>query len=259
MHRAWCAHATTPRMQQRNGVASRWPLRQKHVDTALFLAQLASATRDSFLRAPGFVGNLSPRALRFGQSLCQCEPLHQRHDAHLLLHCSFGSGRGRFGSAGLLRAASPRTANACAESGLDSSSRRTLRASTSLSRLRAALIVSDRLPTPAQSKSFTSSNVEMLSLSRWTAFAIFSDSTVSGNWAEAVCSATPRTSCEWSIAAMVALVAEDATLASAARVRSSSLPLPLLARGCDDVALGFVVRERWQCGNDRRGNGCSSS
>eukprot|EP00965_Chrysotila_dentata_P097678 3229540-Pleurochrysis_carterae.AAC.2 len=88
----------------------------------------------------------------------------------------------------------------------------------------------------------------MLWLSRRTAFAIFSDSTVSGNRAEAgrdrfnrcneftnelkavtVGSATPRTSCDWSIAAIVALVAEDTALASAARVRSSSLPLPLLA------------------------------
>eukprot|EP00965_Chrysotila_dentata_P258492 6213238-Pleurochrysis_carterae.AAC.2 len=60
-----------------------------------------------------------------------------------------------------------------------------LRASASLSTLRAALIVSDRSPTPAQSESFTSSRVEMLSLSRRTAFAIFSESTVSGSCAEA--------------------------------------------------------------------------
>eukprot|EP00965_Chrysotila_dentata_P085746 2829116-Pleurochrysis_carterae.AAC.2 len=90
----------------------------------------------------------------------------------------------------------------------------------------------------------------MLSLSRRTAFAILSDRTVSSSWAEAgrerfncckectkefkavtVGYAMPRTSCEWSNAAMVALVAEHAALASAARVRSSSsLPLPLLER-----------------------------
>eukprot|EP00965_Chrysotila_dentata_P166130 5485588-Pleurochrysis_carterae.AAC.1 len=60
-----------------------------------------------------------------------------------------------------------------------------LRASASLSTLRAALIVSDKSPTPALSESFTSSRVEMLSLSRRTAFATFSESTVSGSCADA--------------------------------------------------------------------------
>eukprot|EP00965_Chrysotila_dentata_P146776 4846506-Pleurochrysis_carterae.AAC.2 len=53
--------------------------------------------------------------------------------------------------------------------GFDSSSRRTLRASASLSTLRAALIVSARLPTPALRESLTSSSVERLSLRRRTA------------------------------------------------------------------------------------------
>eukprot|EP00965_Chrysotila_dentata_P155537 5139198-Pleurochrysis_carterae.AAC.1 len=67
------------------------------------------------------------------------------------------------------------------ELGFVSSSRRMLRASVSLSTLRAAAIVSERLPTPALRVNFTSSSVEMLSLRRRTAFAIFSESTVSGN------------------------------------------------------------------------------
>eukprot|EP00965_Chrysotila_dentata_P148707 4911161-Pleurochrysis_carterae.AAC.1 len=58
-----------------------------------------------------------------------------------------------------------------------------LRASASLSTPRAALIVSAMLPTPATSASFTSSRVEMLSLRRRTAFAIFSERTVSGSCA----------------------------------------------------------------------------
>eukprot|EP00965_Chrysotila_dentata_P113552 3752705-Pleurochrysis_carterae.AAC.1 len=58
-----------------------------------------------------------------------------------------------------------------------------LRASASLSTLRAALMVSPRSPTPELSESFTSSSVERLSLRRRTALAIFSDSTESGSWA----------------------------------------------------------------------------
>eukprot|EP00965_Chrysotila_dentata_P120366 3979977-Pleurochrysis_carterae.AAC.2 len=120
----------------------------------------------------------------FGQSLCQCEPLHHRQGAHLSLHFSLGSGRGRFGSVGLSRTSFPRTANACSELGLASSSRRTLRASTSLSTLRAALMVRAKLPTPAFNESLTSSNVDKLSLRRRTAFAIILESTASGSWAD---------------------------------------------------------------------------
>eukprot|EP00965_Chrysotila_dentata_P104350 3445735-Pleurochrysis_carterae.AAC.2 len=155
-------------------------------DDSVFESTLARVARESFLRAPGLDAFLSPRAFRFGQSLCQCWLLHQRQGAHLVLHCSFGSGLGRFGSTGLgsiglRREASSRTANAWAESACDSSSRLTFRTSTSLSTLRAALKVRARSPTPAFRANFTSSRVEMLSLSRRTAFAIFSDSTVSGS------------------------------------------------------------------------------
>eukprot|EP00965_Chrysotila_dentata_P085959 2836538-Pleurochrysis_carterae.AAC.1 len=48
----------------------------------------------------------------------------------------------------------------------------------------------------------------------------------------------PLTSCECSIAAIVALVAEDAALASIARVRSSSLPLPLAETAYERRAAG---------------------
>eukprot|EP00965_Chrysotila_dentata_P197972 6178521-Pleurochrysis_carterae.AAC.3 len=65
--------------------------------------------------------------------------------------------------------------------GLDSSSRGTLRASASVSTLRAALIVSARLPKPELSESLTSSSVDRLSLRRRIAFATFSDSTESGS------------------------------------------------------------------------------
>eukprot|EP00965_Chrysotila_dentata_P031001 1032280-Pleurochrysis_carterae.AAC.4 len=95
-----------------------------------------------------------------------------------------GLGRGRFGSIALLRLASPRTANACAAFGFASSSRRILRASVSLSTLRAALKVSERLPTPALSDSLTSSRrVERPSLRRRTALATFSERTESGSCA----------------------------------------------------------------------------
>eukprot|EP00965_Chrysotila_dentata_P190559 6173964-Pleurochrysis_carterae.AAC.1 len=119
-------------------------------------------------------------------------------------------------------------------------------------------MVSVRLPTPATSASFTSSRVEMLSLRRRTAFAIFSDKTVSGSCALAgrerlrrciVCtnalnavtdgSEMPRTSCECNIAEMVALVAADAAFASAASKRSSSLPLP-------SQATAYVRCAAWQ-------------
>eukprot|EP00965_Chrysotila_dentata_P070593 2333668-Pleurochrysis_carterae.AAC.1 len=54
------------------------------------------------------------------------------------------------------------------------------------------------------------------------------------------------------MAAMVALVAVDAALASADRMRSNSLPLPLHARDCFyqfrryDVPFGFISGERRQ-------------
>eukprot|EP00965_Chrysotila_dentata_P143375 4737405-Pleurochrysis_carterae.AAC.1 len=54
----------------------------------------------------------------------------------------------------------------------------------------------------------------------------------------------PRTSCECSMAAMVALGADDAAFASAARVRSSSLPIPLLAY--ERWAAGQVMQRRMQ-------------
>eukprot|EP00965_Chrysotila_dentata_P111259 3677906-Pleurochrysis_carterae.AAC.1 len=142
---------------------------------------VASAARESLLRELCFVSGLLRLALRFVQSLCQCGPLHHLHGAHLLLHFSSGSGRGRFGSAGLARSSLLRTAKACSELGLDSSSRRILRASVSLSTPRAAHIVKAKFPTPAERASFTSSNVEMLSLRRRTALATFSDKTVSGS------------------------------------------------------------------------------
>eukprot|EP00965_Chrysotila_dentata_P042894 1424396-Pleurochrysis_carterae.AAC.1 len=59
-----------------------------------------------------------------------------------------------------------------------------LRASASLSTLRAAAKVRDRLPTPALSESLTSRRVERLSLKRRTALATFSERTESGNCAE---------------------------------------------------------------------------
>eukprot|EP00965_Chrysotila_dentata_P119317 3944395-Pleurochrysis_carterae.AAC.1 len=59
-----------------------------------------------------------------------------------------------------------------------------LRASASLSTLRAALKVRYRLPTPALSDSLTSRRVERLSLKRRTALATFSERTESGNCAE---------------------------------------------------------------------------
>eukprot|EP00965_Chrysotila_dentata_P079510 2622169-Pleurochrysis_carterae.AAC.3 len=138
----------------------------------------------SFLRVARLVSCLSPRVLRLGQSLCQCVPLHQRHGAHLSLHASSGSGRGRFGSVGFSRVASPFRAKACEDPGLDSSSRLTLRASASLKTLRAALTVSARLPTPELRDNLTSNSVDRLLLSRRTALAIFSDSTASGRRAE---------------------------------------------------------------------------
>eukprot|EP00965_Chrysotila_dentata_P256541 6212573-Pleurochrysis_carterae.AAC.7 len=48
----------------------------------------------------------------------------------------------------------------------------------------------------------------------------------------------PLTSCECSMSAMVALVAEDAALASIARVRSSSLPLPFAEMAYERRAAG---------------------
>eukprot|EP00965_Chrysotila_dentata_P234365 6200130-Pleurochrysis_carterae.AAC.1 len=51
----------------------------------------------------------------------------------------------------------------------------------------------------------------------------------------------PLTSCECNMAAMVALVAEDAALASTASVRSSSLPLPLQDRAYERRAAGHVI------------------
>eukprot|EP00965_Chrysotila_dentata_P102079 3369398-Pleurochrysis_carterae.AAC.2 len=212
------------------------------------------------MRGPGLVGCLSPRALRLGQSSCQWAPLHQRQGAHFSLHFSFGSGRGRLGSVGLPRFASPRTANACAELGLDSSSRRTLRAFALLSILRAAPMVSARSPTPALNDSLTSSRVGRLSLSRRTAFATFSESTVSGSWANAgserlsrciectnalnattVGSLMPLISCECIMTAMVALVAVEAAFASFASARSNSLPLSLQARAYVRRAAGHVI------------------
>eukprot|EP00965_Chrysotila_dentata_P125617 4153013-Pleurochrysis_carterae.AAC.2 len=65
---------------------------------------LASWARESLARRSCFAAGLSPLGRRLGQSLCQWCPLHHRHGAHLLLHFSFASGRGRFGSAGLPRA-----------------------------------------------------------------------------------------------------------------------------------------------------------
>eukprot|EP00965_Chrysotila_dentata_P053392 1771531-Pleurochrysis_carterae.AAC.1 len=151
------------------------------------VSEAARAARDSAPRRSCFVGALSPLDRRLGQSLCQWVPLHQRQGAHLSLHFSLGSGRGRLGSAFFARSCLPSTAKACAAFGYDSSSRRTLRASASLSTLRAALMVSERLPTPALSESLTSSSVDRLSLKRRTAFATFSDSTESGS-----CAATGR-------------------------------------------------------------------
>eukprot|EP00965_Chrysotila_dentata_P087043 2873477-Pleurochrysis_carterae.AAC.1 len=60
-----------------------------------------------------------------------------------------------------------------------------LRASASLSTLRAALNVSERSPTPALSDSLTSRRVERLSLRRRTALATFSERTESGSCAAA--------------------------------------------------------------------------
>eukprot|EP00965_Chrysotila_dentata_P096837 3200488-Pleurochrysis_carterae.AAC.1 len=65
--------------------------------------------------------------------------------------------------------------------GFTSSSRRTFRTSASLRTLRAALMVSDRLPTPALSDNLTSRRVDKLSLRRRTAFAIFSARIESGS------------------------------------------------------------------------------
>eukprot|EP00965_Chrysotila_dentata_P234702 6200335-Pleurochrysis_carterae.AAC.1 len=150
--------------------------------------EAASVARESALRRSCLAVGLSVLGRRFGQSLCQWLPLHHRQGAHLSLHFSFASGRGRFGSAGLPRASFTRssllrTANAWAAPGFASSSRRTLRTSASLSTLRAAPIVSARSPTPALSDSLTSSSVERLSLRRRTALATFSDMTESGNCA----------------------------------------------------------------------------
>eukprot|EP00965_Chrysotila_dentata_P229325 6197125-Pleurochrysis_carterae.AAC.2 len=140
-------------------------------------SDVASAARDSVLRDPGFVDCLSPHALRLGQSLCQCEPLHQRQGAHFSLRwvpvadvwdqqvCHDRHRRA-------LRTHALRS---------DSTSRRTLRASTSLSTLRAALMVRARFPTPALRDNFTSSSVERLSLRCRTALATISESTVSGS------------------------------------------------------------------------------
>eukprot|EP00965_Chrysotila_dentata_P157398 5200177-Pleurochrysis_carterae.AAC.1 len=100
-------------------------------------------------------------------------------------------------------------------------------------------MVRTRSPTPALRDSLTSSNVDRLSLRRRTALAIFSASTESGScagmgsdrfslWIECtkelsavtVGSEMPRTSSEWIVAEIVALVAVDAALASVARMRS---------------------------------------
>eukprot|EP00965_Chrysotila_dentata_P015295 505958-Pleurochrysis_carterae.AAC.2 len=148
----------------------------------------ASVARDPESWRSCFDAGLLPLGRRLGQSLCQWGPFHHRQGAHLLLHFSLASGRGRLGSVGLARASLlwssfPRTAKACVAPGLDSSSRHMLRASASLSTLRAALMVSPRLPTPEFSESLTSSSVDRLSLRRRTALAIFSDSTESGSCA----------------------------------------------------------------------------
>eukprot|EP00965_Chrysotila_dentata_P095271 3149154-Pleurochrysis_carterae.AAC.1 len=109
-------------------------------------------------------------------------------------------------------------------------------------------MVSVRSPTPALSDDLTSSRVDRLSLRRRTALATFSESTESGNcaavgserlsrcieWTNALKAVTvgsliPLTSCECIIAAMVSLVAVEAAFASFARMRNSSLPLPLQA------------------------------
>eukprot|EP00965_Chrysotila_dentata_P162152 5355216-Pleurochrysis_carterae.AAC.1 len=147
------------------------------------VSEAARAARESVPRRSCFADALSPLDRRLAQSLCQWVPLHQRQGAHLSLHFSLGSGRGRLGSAVFVRSSLPRTAKACVEFGFDSSSRRTLRASASLSTLRAAAMASARLPTPALSDSLTSSSVDRLSFRRRTAFATFSDSTESGSCA----------------------------------------------------------------------------
>eukprot|EP00965_Chrysotila_dentata_P245450 6206562-Pleurochrysis_carterae.AAC.1 len=120
----------------------------------------ASAARESPPRLSCFEDGLSPLDLRLGQSLCQWDLLHQRQGAHLSLHFSLGSGRGRLGSAVFERSSLLRTAKACAEFGLSSSSRRTLRASASLRTLRAAPMVSARSPTPELRDNLTSSSVD---------------------------------------------------------------------------------------------------
>eukprot|EP00965_Chrysotila_dentata_P260249 6213839-Pleurochrysis_carterae.AAC.1 len=139
------------------------------------------AARASVTRRSCLADDLSPFDRRLGQSLCQWAPLHQRQGAHLSLHFSFGSGRGRLGSAFFVRSSFPRTAKACDALGFSSSSRRTFRTSASLRTLRAALMVSDRFPTPALSDILTSRRVDKLSLRRRTAFAIFSDRIESGS------------------------------------------------------------------------------
>eukprot|EP00965_Chrysotila_dentata_P117817 3893388-Pleurochrysis_carterae.AAC.1 len=70
------------------------------------------AARESLLRGLCFASGLSRLALRFVQPMCQCGPLHHLHGAHSLLHFSSGSGRGRFGSAGLACSSLMRTAKA---------------------------------------------------------------------------------------------------------------------------------------------------
>eukprot|EP00965_Chrysotila_dentata_P129861 4292595-Pleurochrysis_carterae.AAC.1 len=78
------------------------------------VSEAASAARESAPRRSGFAEDLSPLDRLFGQSLCQWAPLHQRQGAHLSLHFSLGSGRGRFGSEVFARSSLPRTAKACA-------------------------------------------------------------------------------------------------------------------------------------------------
>eukprot|EP00965_Chrysotila_dentata_P034896 1161815-Pleurochrysis_carterae.AAC.1 len=71
---------------------------------------------------------------------------------------------------------------------------------------------------------------------RWQSFQQARSPAVAREWgatgslsAVTVGSEMPRTSREWIIADIVALVAVDAALASMARMRSKSLPLPLHA------------------------------
>eukprot|EP00965_Chrysotila_dentata_P040047 1330124-Pleurochrysis_carterae.AAC.1 len=83
-------------------------------------AEAARAARASAPRRSCSADVLLLLVLRFGQSLCQWAPLHQRQGAHLSLHFSFGSRRGLLRSAGFARSSLPRTSNECEALGLDS-------------------------------------------------------------------------------------------------------------------------------------------